>query len=316
MCKRNPVKYNLMTKNRQYALQIVGVIGVIICVVFFIREPSFPTPDKLVVFLTFVFMSFHQAKEMLKRLLPFVAAILVYESFRGIAHSLNSHVNYNLAVNADRLLFGTLPTTTLQNWLWHGKVQWYDFLFYVPYVLFFALTFGLAILVWKTHEQYYWRVVDTYIVLFFAAFLTFFLFPTAPPWLAAQNHYIEPITRVSSNVWYALGLKDFSLVYSKISPNPVAAIPSLHAACSTLFALFVYKIYGKRWAALAAIYPVLIYIGVVYEGEHYVFDILVGIIYALSAYFASPYIMGWIKKSFMKIVNSNRTKNVLKSLRL
>lgn len=305
-----------MAKTKQNALQIVGVIGVVICLAIFMRQPSFPTPDKLVIFLTFVFMSFHQAKEMLKRLLPFVVAILVYESFRGIAHILNTHVNYNLAINADKLLFGTLPTVSLQNWLWHGHVQWYDFMFYIPYVLFFALTFGLALLVWKTHEQYYWRVVNTYIILLFAAFLTFFFLPAAPPWLASENHYIGPITRVSSHVWQALGLNDFSLVYSKISPNPVAAIPSLHAACSTLFALFIYKIYGKRWVVLAAIYPLLIYFGVVYQGEHYVFDVLVGIVYGLGAYLATPYIMRWAKDRVIKIKNSNKTKSVLRQVRL
>ncbi|MBI2588606.1 phosphatase PAP2 family protein [Candidatus Saccharibacteria bacterium] len=305
-----------MSKIKQSALQIVGVVGVVISLAIFIRKPSFPTPDKLVIFLTFVFMSFHQAKEMLKRLLPFVAAILVYESFRGIAHILNTHVNYNLAINADKLLFGTLPTVTLQKWLWHGHVQWYDFMFYIPYILFFALTFGLALLVWKTREHYYWRVVSTYTILFFAAFLTFFLLPAAPPWLASQNHYIEPVTRVSSHVWYALGLNDFSLVYNKISPNPVAAIPSLHAASSTLFALFILKIYGRRWAVLAAIYPILIYIGVVYEGEHYVFDVLAGIIYALGAYLVTPFIMSWIKDRVVKLKNSSKTKSVLKRVRL
>jgi membrane-associated phospholipid phosphatase len=241
-------------------------------------------------------MIFDQATEMLKRLLPFVALIFVYESFRSIVPKLNSHVNYTLAPHIDRLLFGKLPTIYLQRWLWHGHVQWYDFVFYVPYLLFFAVPIGLALLVWKTRVKYYWEVVATYLTVFFAAFLTFLAFPTAPPWLASQNHYIEPIVRTSSYVWSALGIHNFASVYNHLAANPVAAVPSLHAACATLLAIFIFKLYGRRWGLVSLIYPVLIYIGVVYEGEHYAFDVIAGIVYALGAYYAGPYVLRYLQR--------------------
>ena len=281
----------LKAKVRGNITQVIGVLGTAVCLGFFIHAPSFPTPDKLVVFLTFVFMIFKQAIEMLKRLLPFVVLLLVYESFRGIAHQLNSHVNYTLAPHIDRLIFGKLPIDYLQQWLWRGHTSWYDIVFYIPYMLFFVIPLGLALLVWKTRPKFYWQVVTTYLMVFFSAFLTFLLFPTAPPWLAAQNHYIEPITRISSNVWASLGIKNFPSLYSHIAPNPVAAVPSLHAACATLLALFVFKLYGRRWGLVSLIYPALIYVGVVYEGEHYVFDVITGIIYALVLYWLTPPLM-------------------------
>ncbi len=281
----------LKAKVRGNITQVVGVLGTAVCLGLFIHAPSFPTPDKLVVFLTFAFMIFKQAIEMLKRLLPFVILLLVYESFRGIAHQLNGHVNYTLAPHVDRIIFGKLPIDYLQQWLWRGHTSWYDIVFYIPYMLFFVIPLGLALLVWKTRPKFYWQVVTTYLMVFFSAFLTFLLFPTAPPWLAAQNHYIEPITRISSNVWASLGIKNFPSLYSHIAPNPVAAVPSLHAACATLLALFVFKLYGRRWGLVSLIYPALIYVGVVYEGEHYVFDVITGIIYALVLYWLTPPLM-------------------------
>ena len=236
-------------------------------------------------------MIFGQAKEMLKRLLPFVILLLVYESFRGIAHTLNDHVNYTLAPFVDRHLFGNLPTVYLQNWLWKGHTSWYDIVLYIPYMLFFVVPLGLALLVWKTRDHEYWRVVTTYLTVFFGAFLTFLIMPTVPPWLAAQNGYIQPIVRVSSSVWFSLGIHNFPSVYNHIAPNPVAAVPSLHAAVSTLFSIFVFKLYGRRWGALSLLYPILIYVGVVYEGEHYVFDVLMGIIYAFGGYWLTPKLM-------------------------
>jgi len=271
-----------MTKAK--AFRIVGVIGTALFVYYFATHLSWPTPDKLLVFLIFVFMMFGQGWAVAKRLIPFVGLLLVYESFRGLVPSLNNSVHYQFMIIADRGMFGTLPTTLLQNWLWHGHVQWYDFGLYFVYTLHFILPLGMAILIWKTREKMYWRFVTTFLVVSFAGFLTFLAFPASPPWLAAQKGYIEPITRVSSELWGHLGVKDFPTVYNKISPNPVAAVPSLHAAYATLLFIFVYKLYGKKWAALAFIYPFLIYFGTVYQGEHYLIDEIIGSLYAIGSY--------------------------------
>ena len=253
----------------------------------FIHEPSFPTPDKLLIFATFIFMAFSQGLAALKRLAPFVLLLLVYESFRGLVPHLNTHVHYKELIDWDKFFFaGNLPTKQLQNLLWHGHVQWYDFVFYLAYMMHFILPIGLAILIWKTRVKQYWRFIATYISVSFAGFITFLLFPAAPPWLAAQKGLIEPITRVSSSVWYALGIHDFPSVYNKISPNPVAAMPSLHAAYATLLVLFIYKLYGRKWGLVAAIYPFLIYVGTVYQGEHYAIDELIGALYAVAGYAA------------------------------
>ena len=123
----------------------VGVIGTIVCLGVFITMPSWPTPDKLFVLLLFVFMIFGQALEALKRLGPFVGLILIYESFRGLASSLNHHVTYFFMPSFDKALFGGyLPTKVLQNLLWRGSAQWYDLLFYIVYMMHFVLSSNCA----------------------------------------------------------------------------------------------------------------------------------------------------------------------------
>jgi hypothetical protein len=278
---------------KKYSLwQYLGVAGTIVCVFIFVRTPSFPTPDKLLVFLTLVFMIFGQAWAMLGRVLPFAAILLVYESFRGIATHLNTHVNWLWMPSVDRLMTGGhLPTAALQSWLWHGQVQWYDFVFYLPYMLHFVLPFTLALIIWKLRERHYWRYITTFMVVSFAGFLTYVAFPAAPPWMASGQGYIEPITRVSSHVWYALGVQDFPSVYNKITANPVAAVPSLHAAYATLVALFVITLFKFRLRFLAVVYPLLIYVGTVYQGEHYVIDEALGALYAVGAFWAAPYVL-------------------------
>ncbi len=271
-----------LTKTKIY--RVIGGLGLAVTLAVYVAKPSFPTPDKLLIVLTFLGMLFGQAKELLKRLLPFVALLIVYESFRGLAHSLNSHVNYSLMAEFDKWLFGTLPTKSLQNLFWHGTVQWYDFLFYIVYMLHFVMPLALAVLVWKKRDSFYWHFVGSYLVLSFMGFLTYLIYPAAPPWMASDMGLIEPITRISSRVWFALGVHDFPSLYNKIAPNPVAAVPSLHAAYATLFAIIIYKLFGKKWGLIATIYPLLMFLGIVYLGEHYVFDVILGIGYAFITF--------------------------------
>lgn len=285
-----------MVFNRRRLFQAVGIAGTTVCLIAFGLKPSFPTPDKLFVFFFFVFCALSQAREMTKRILPFVAIILVYESFRSLADRLNTHVNYTLAPHLDRILFGQLPTKTLQHWLWRGHVQWYDIVFYMPYLFFFIAPMLLAVLIWKTRDKYYWQTVASFSLLFFLAFATFVAFPAAPPWLAAQHGVISGVERISSSVWAALGIQNFPSVYNHLSPNPVAAVPSLHAAVSTLTSIYIFKLYGRRWGAVSALYPLILCFGIIYEGEHYFSDVAAGLIYAMAAYWTTPRLMAAMKR--------------------
>ncbi len=286
-----------LIKNR--LLEVIGAIGTVLCVLIFINQPSFPTPDKLIVFMAFVAMMFGRAKELLKRFVPFVIMLLVYEQFRGLAPYLNTHVNFLWMPSVDRaLFFGNLPTEVLQSWWWHGAVQWYDFVFYGAYTLHFVLPFALAALIWIKIDKEYWHFAGAILLTSFMAFLTFVAFPAAPPWMAADMHLIEPITRVSSHVWATFGIHDFPSVYNKISPNAVAAVPSLHAAYSFLTAYFATRLFKNKWRYLIWIYPLLIWVGTVYQGEHYVIDAILGVVYAITAFYASPYVIRGLQRGF------------------
>jgi hypothetical protein len=121
--------------------------------------------------------------------------------------------------------------------------------------------------------------------------------------MASRDGYIQ-IEHISSWVWGSLGIKDFPTIYKAISPNPVAAVPSLHAAYATLIALFVWKLFGRKWGLLAAVYPTLIYFGTVYMGEHYIIDEFIGSAYAIGAYLFIR--SGWLHR--FRVVRSVRKR--------
>jgi hypothetical protein len=266
--------------------RVIGALGLVGCIVVYVVHPGLLDLDKVGLFAFCVFLAYGQGLEFLKRLGPFIVLLLFYDSFRGLVPSLDHHVAYRFMPQADKFLFGSLPTVTLQRWLWHGHVSWYDYIFTGAYSLHFLLPVLLAVLVWKTRETHYVEVVATYVLVAMAGFLTFLVYPAAPPWLAAHYGYIPPITRINFNVWNSMGLHQVVTSYSNLSPNAVAAIPSLHSAYATLLVIFVGKLYGRKWAALAAIYPLLIWFGTVYTGEHYAIDEIIGVFYALAGYFA------------------------------
>jgi membrane-associated phospholipid phosphatase len=66
-------------------------------------------------------------------------------------------------------------------------------------------------------------------------------------------------------------------------PNPVAAMPSLHAGFPFLVFLVLTRVW-PRWGWMSIVYPLAMSFAVVYMGEHYVIDVLAGFLYALVAF--------------------------------
>lgn len=258
-------------------------VVVFLGVLFYWR--TFWTPDVLFIFLIGLFVLMGQGKKFIHDFSPFIVLLLVYDSLRGIAHSLHGRVHYYEMIDFDKWLGGgTIPTTHFQNWLYHGSVQWYDLFLYFVYIIHFAAPIGLAVLIWKKRPNEYWRFVTGFLLVSYLGFLTFVLFPAAPPWMAAQMGLIPDIARFSDEIALAFGANGLPNIYSQINPNPVAAVPSLHVAYPTLFTLYIFRIWGPKFGIPITIYPLLVMFGVVYLGEHYVFDVVAGVLFAVGSF--------------------------------
>lgn len=285
---------NLSAKQRRVILRYLKLSLIIIIAAFCIEQRAFLTPEVIFILLFVIFLVYGQANEFVRRFLPFLALLISYDALRSFIPFVSHRVHYTAMINFDRwLAAGHLPTALLQQWLYHGHLQWYDFYFYALYVLHFVTPILVAVLIWKTRPKSYWPYVWSFVVLSYAGFITYLLFPAAPPWLAAQNGFIAPIEKISTDVWWAMGVHNFPSLYEKFSPNLVAAVPSLHAAYPTLVALFIWQLYGKKWGLLTLLYACSVWVGVVYMGEHYVFDVILGIIYAIGAFLAVRAFYKW-----------------------
>ena len=159
------------------------------------------------------------------------------------------------------------------------------------YVSHFFAALLVAAFLWKFAYPRFRRFAGLFVALSFAAFVTYALFPAAPPWLASQSHAIGPTAKIVDEIWAHLGLHNGGSLLSARSPlaNPVAAIPSLHAAYPVLLMLFFWRGAG-RWRWLLALYPLAMAFALVYTGEHYVFDIFLGWLYAVVVYFVGTWV--------------------------
>src|SRR5579871_5828602 len=176
-------------------------------------------------------------KDILRCYAPFLLILLAFSSLKFFVPYYGASVEYDLMPHLDKLLVGNLATTDLQRLLWHGHVQWYDFLFYGFYAAHYVLVVLLAWLVYKLRRSEYNNFSFVYVLLSLSAFMFFIFYPTAPPWLASENGYIPHIARISGAVYSGLGVHNYPGLYNQVSPDAVAAFPSLHAAYAVLFSI-------------------------------------------------------------------------------
>jgi len=264
--------------------RLVRVLVVAAIVGFCLLQHTFWEPDTLLLVLVIGGAILGLTRQMLVRFAPLMGALIVFDWMRGWADKINTTVNYLPQLDVDKWLFhGTVPTVWLQQHLWKGHPSWYDFFFLGLYLMHFLLPVIVSLVLWRWRPRFFWPFEWAILGTTLAGIITFAIYPAAPPWMAAQRNLLGgTFVRISGEVAKAMGVKNFSAVDAAVSPNNVAAVPSLHAAFPLIAAVFLILAFGWRRAGWTMIYPVVMWFGVVYMGEHYVFDVILGIGYALA----------------------------------
>lgn len=228
------------------------------------------------------------ARRVVRDWLPFAFALWLYDLSRGRADGLLFHAHYLPQLEADRWLFGVVPTAWLQHRLWHGQahLRWYDYAAWLVYLSYFFATLLLAAALWKFAPSRFRRYVATVTTLALLGATTYTLFPAAPPWLAAE-HGLLPAWRLVPAIWAHVPYVSFQTLVERGSrySNKVAAVPSLHTAFTLLVSLTLWPVAPRVVKPLLVLYPLAMGFALVYLGEHYALDVLLGYAYALVAFF-------------------------------
>ena len=218
---------------------------------------------------------------------PLLGALLLYDYSRGIADTFGMPVRVTELVDVERALFGgTIPTVWLQDQFYTpGVVRWWDVAAGVIYMSHFIVPWALAAGFYIASRTLWWRYIRMVLLLSYAGLLTYILLPAAPPWYASSVGVIEDHVHRNATAgwWEVIGLPFAGTWFDErvqADSNAVAALPSLHAGFALLVCIGLWPIV-RHWLPriLLAAFPVSMSLTLIYGGEHYAIDVLLGFVY-------------------------------------
>ena len=210
---------------------------------------------------------------------PFVVLLMAYELMRDLASTLRVPP-HNLAA-VERALFGGYePTLLLQATIAKlGDADLFDDVGSLVYSAHFLLPVVVGAWLWRRDRAEFHRFGLSLVVLCALAFVTYVVVPTAPPWLAQP----QSVQHLMQDAVMRSGLPPaLTWLYSHHDYNLYAAFPSLHAGFPVLAAAAAWR-RNKAVGIALSIWAVVVWITVVYLGEHYVTEVIGGVAYALVA---------------------------------
>ena len=134
---------------------------------------------------------------------------------------------------------------------------------------------------WSAHAPAW-----SFLVVNVLGFVTWFLYPAAPPWYVDAYGLDTILLDVSMNPARTLrfdalfGTSLFTGMYGAGS-NPFGAIPSLHISYPILSVVFAMRL--KRLRIFTIVFSSLVGFAAVYLNHHYLIDVLLGVFYGLVA---------------------------------
>jgi membrane-associated phospholipid phosphatase len=132
-----------------------------------------------------------------------------------------------------------------------------------------AVVPGALIWLYRRDRSRYRTLRTTMVVTWLLSVPIFALFPVAPPRLADA----EIVDTVSQQAGVAL------TGHSTLFYNPLAAVPSLHVGFAFAIAVAAAAALHAPWAkALALLWGPLVTLSVVATGNHYLFDVVAGLL--------------------------------------
>jgi membrane-associated phospholipid phosphatase len=220
------------------------------------------------------------------------AYVAAYKSPHDDPAAQERRTHFDYPILADRALgLGELPSARLQRALAHkgpDGAEWRALdrvLVWAHWTWFMVPHGSLAYVMARRPQRFTRAAVMTYAVFDIGASF-YWIAPTAPPWYARPAALgglpgKPAVRRMMVEYGESFWQDGWGPLYSVLGGNPLAAMPSLHFATSLMAALLLAEV-GPVAGALGFSYAATLGFALVYLGEHYVVDLLVGAALAVA----------------------------------
>ena len=225
---------------------------------------------------------------------PFGLVAIVYDAMRLVKNvGLNAHTVHVCDLrNAELSLFGVTSggvKITPQDWFQAHTTTWLDVLCSIPYGTFIFVCMGFAAWCYFKDFAAMQRFTWMFLLLNVMGFVTYHVYPAAPPWYFHTHGCVVDLTAHSSEgpnlarVDALLGFSYFHGMYGRAS-DVFGAVPSLHVAYPFVVVLEGWRLFSRPARAGIVSFWALMCFSAIYLDHHWVIDVLVGLSYAILAF--------------------------------
>jgi membrane-associated phospholipid phosphatase len=244
-----------------------------------------------------------RTRSFLRQFFPFILTGAIYDSMRYFYWpAIQGRVEVAGPYLLERSWFGIGALTPNE---WFLEHQWvaldlacgFAYLVYVGEYLAVAL-----LLFFGRRERVLRKLALAFLVVNVLGFVTYFVYPVAPPWyvsgygLGPARMDVHSFAAAASRFDEILGTHFFDQIYGR-GVDVYGAYPSLHVAYPLLAVWAVFRVARLRWARAPAIgFFFLMCLSAVYLQHHYVIDVLLGVAYATVTLVLVDRLPAWVQR--------------------
>ncbi|HET7545251.1 MAG TPA: phosphatase PAP2 family protein [Polyangiaceae bacterium] len=231
------------------------------------------------------------SKRLYLGILPIGLVGVLYDSMRAVKNVGLTRDNVHVCDlrGIDQRFFG-LELNGVRT-TWHDYFQQHATLFWdvycaIPYATFLGVMVVYAVYLFRRDYPALQRFTWSFLVMNVAGFITYHVYPAAPPWYYHQyGCAVDLATHASAgpnlarvDAW--LGIPYFAGMYGR-SSDVFGAVPSLHVAYPLLLLIDGFRRHRWLGRVLLAWFYLSMCFAAVYLDHHWVFDVVVGSLYAV-----------------------------------
>jgi len=214
---------------------------------------------------------------------------MLYDVMRSFPNYLYHAVDIEPLYSLEKQLFGIEmqgTRLTLNEFFATNHNVLADFFSGFFYINWMPVPLAFAVYLYFKHRTLFLHFSLTFLFVNLIGFSIYYIHPAAPPWYVSQYGYALNFNTQGSAAGLTrfdqlLSFNVFGSIYSKNS-NVFAAIPSLHCAYPVIVVCYGLKAKCGKFNYLFGLFMLGIWFAAIYSGHHYLIDVIIGILCAVS----------------------------------